>query len=276
MIVIGGGGRARASVRRALAAMVAGAALVPPLAAQMPDSARKPAARIIGVYDSRTGTPLPGVQVRDAFSGTYALTSATGTVSLTFLTIRGAAALIELRKLGYQPKQLVISGADSTPITELLDPVVMLGAVVTTAKYQIDRDAGTWAGFEQRCQSNSATCIRAADLNARPSANLADFLLRARGVTMGTCAQGRSAQCGKIAMRSATIPPSLCQPTFFVDGYEWNSSAGAPADLTPGTPPQAPYVPANVKAIEVYPTERTRPLRFEGNPQCGVVVIWTK
>jgi outer membrane receptor for ferrienterochelin and colicin len=149
---------------------------------------------------------------------------------------------------------------------------------VTTEKYCIDRDAGTWEEFARRCQSMSVTCIRSSDLEKNPAANLADFLIHASGVTIGGCGGGatRNQQCGKIAMRSTTIPPSYCQPTFFVDGFEWNARNAAPSDLTPGTPPQAPFTPNNVKAVEVYSSERNRPLRFEGDPTCGVVVIWTK
>ena len=77
-------------------------------------------------------------------------------------------------------------------------------------------------------------------------------------------------------MRSLVIPPSYCQPTFFVDGYEWDSHMSPPTDLTPHKPAQGPYTPGNVKAVEVYPPERPRPLRFEGDPACGAVVIWTR
>jgi hypothetical protein len=227
--------------------------------------------------------PLPGVQVRDAFSGPYVVTSATGTARLGFLTFRGAGAVVELRKLGYEAKQLVVSSADTASITEVLDPVVALAPVVTIEKYRIDRDAGRRDGFEQRCQSKSVTCIRNEDLEKRPSANLADFLIRADGMTIGACGGGsgrgsaqRNGQCGKIAMKPAAIPAAFCQPTFFVDGFEWNSRMGAPTDLAPHRPAEGPYTPGNVKAIEVYPPERPRPLRFQGDPVCGAVVIWTK
>jgi len=66
------------------------------------------------------------------------------------------------------------------------------------------------------------------------------------------------------------------QPTFFVDGFEWNTKMGAPTDLTPGRPAEGPYTPTNVKGVEVYMSERNRPLRFTGDPTCGAIVIWTK
>jgi hypothetical protein len=77
-------------------------------------------------------------------------------------------------------------------------------------------------------------------------------------------------------MHSNTIPPAYCQPTFFIDGFEWNPGSGIPADMVPGSPPQAPFTPANVKAVEVYPPAGGRPSRFTGDPNCGAIVIWTK
>jgi hypothetical protein len=270
----------RALTRAAVLLVIA---LWSPVAAQSPDSSRRASApRIIGVFDSRTGEPLPGVQVRDGFSGTYATTTLTGTARLSFLTFRGDAALVELRKLGYEAKQVIVSRADTTPITEILEPAVSLAPMVTTETYRIDRDAGLWLGFEQRCQSKSVTCFKHDDLEKKISANLADVLVHATGITVGSCGGGRgraqrNGQCGKIAMRPNLIPPAFCQPTFFIDGFEWNASVGAPIDLAPGAPPAAPFIPANVKGVEVYPPDRARPLRFQGgDPTCGVVVIWTK
>jgi TonB-dependent receptor-like protein len=254
-----------------------------PMIGQTPDSARVQServqsARLIGVFDARTGAPLSGVRVLDTFSGTSAVTTNTGTVRLSFLTFRGGAAVVELGKLGYQAKRIIVGRSDTTSITEIMEPFVELAPIVATEKYSIDRDAGRWDGFERRCQSRLVTCIRNDALEKRPAANLADFLVHAPGVTIGSCGGGasRGQRCGKISMRSTTIPPSYCEPTFFVDGFEWNSRIGAPTDLTPNTPAQAPYTPGNVKAVEVYSSERNRPPRFEGDPTCGVVVIWTK
>lgn len=147
----------------------------PPVSSQTPDSARISPQRIIGIFDAQSGVPLEGVQVRDAFSGTFALTSSTGTAQLGFLTVRGAAYLVGLRKLGYQPRQIVLNAEDTTSVTEVMERFVELAPIVTTERYRIDRDAGLWAGFEQRCQSTSVTCFRGEDLAKMPSANIADF-----------------------------------------------------------------------------------------------------
>ena len=255
--------------------------------AQRADSLRPTASpRIIGVYDSRTGDPLPGVEVRDMFNGTYAVMTPTGTAQVGFFAFHGDAGLIELRKLGYAAKQVVVPRTDTMSITEVLDPAVDLAPMVTNETYRIDRDAGRWEGFEQRCRSTDVTCIRNDALDAKPGANLADFLVRADGVTIGACGGSgglgltrgaqRSTQCGKIAMHSTVIPPSYCQPTFFVDGFAWDPHMGPPTDLSPNRPAEGPYTPTNVKGVEVYPPAKPRPLRFQGDPLCGAVVIWTK
>jgi hypothetical protein len=247
-------------------------------AAQVADPARLPPGRIIGVFDAEAGTPLEGVRIVDALSGTYVVTTQTGTARLDFLTFRGAGAFVELRKLGYEPKQIVVSRADTVPITETMARLTILPQVTTTAKYRIDRDPGRWEGFEERCRSASGTCIRSEDLEQKPAANIADFLIRAPGVTMGACSvvRGRNTECGHIAMKPTVSPPAYCLPTFFVDGIEWSPKMGPPVDLTPGRAAEGPYTPTNVKAVEIYPPERTRPLRFTGDPTCGAVVIWTK
>ena len=248
------------------------------ISAQGADSNGRAAARIIGVFDLQTGAPLDGVQVRDAFSGAYRVTTATGTARLDFLAFRGGATFVQLRKLGYAPKEIIVSRADTMPITETMEPLAVLPRVTTTARYRLERDPGKWDGFEDRCRTGSGTCIRSEDLERQPSASIADFLVRAPGVTIGACgsAAGRNDQCGHIAMKPTTIPPAYCMPTFFVDGFEWNPRVGAPVDLTPGQPAGAPFTPGNVKAVEIYPSERNRPLRFTGDPTCGAIVIWTK
>ncbi|MEO7083060.1 MAG: hypothetical protein ABI442_07635 [Gemmatimonadaceae bacterium] len=251
-------------------------------AAQTRDSTHRASTRIIGVFDSRTGEPLAGVQVVDAVSGTYATTTSTGTARIDFIVFRGSAAIVELRKLGYEAKQLLI-GTDTASVTETLVRVTELAAVVSIEHYRIDKDPGLRDGFATRCQQKSVTCFRDEDLLNKQNVNLADLLIRADGITIGSCgggrgrwSAGRTGQCGRIAMRSSTIPPPFCSPTFFIDGIEWDPGLVEPIDLTPGQPAQAPFTPTNVKSIEVYPPGRTRPLRFSGNPNCGVVVIWTK
>jgi hypothetical protein len=73
--------------------------------------------RLLGVFDEETGEPVPGAEVADSTSGTFATTTATGTVSLLFLP-DGISTLL-VRKPGYTPLRfpIVISPRDTLPIT---------------------------------------------------------------------------------------------------------------------------------------------------------------
>lgn len=250
-----------------------------PAAAALCQQARSaPTAPLIGVYDAATGDALSGVQVRDEFSGTYALTSSTGTARMSFLSFRGAASVVRLMKLGYEPKTIIIAEGDTTPRTEVLERVTTLAPVVTTERYRLDRDLGQWDGFARRCAQHAITCFADSALAVRASSNMADLLVRATGITIGACGMDktRNSQCGRVSMRSAVIPPAYCEPSIFVDGYLWNPHVTSPIDMRPGPPPAAPFTPSNVKGVEVYPTDEPRPLRFQGDPMCGAIVIWTK
>ena len=241
-------------------------------------ASRVQAGPILGVFDETTGEPISGVQVRDDFSGVSASTTSTGTVRLSFLSFRGKASFVRLTKLGYAEKTILVAQGDTTPITEVLERLTTLAPVVTTERYRLDRDDGRWNGFGRRCGQKLVTCFTDSTLAARGETNMADVLLRATGVTLGACGtdKTRNSQCGRVAMHSAVIPPAYCEPSIFVDGFWWNPHFDSPIDMRPSTPAVAPFTAADIKGVEVYETGVSRPLRFEGDPLCGAIVIWTK
>lgn len=243
-----------------------------------------PKLRIIGVYNARSGDPIPGVVVRDLFTGSSAITTVSGLARLDFVAFKGNAAIVELQKLGFEAKQIMLTRGDTTPVTELMNPATTLAPVVTKERYLITHDPGLYDGFEMRCQEKLVTCFNPESIASRPVANIADFLIKAVGVTLGGCGGGtgkwmanRSGLCNSVAMHPTVIPPSYCFPNFFIDGYQCDVRMGSPIDSIPGKAPKGAFTPSNVKAIEVYPSDKPRPMRFMGTDYtCGAVVIWTK
>ena len=79
--------------------------------------------RVLGVFDEATGDPIAGAEVADSTSGTFALTTSTGTVSLVFLPT--GVSTVRIRKTGYAELRLpiTISPRDTMPVTLLLTPI---------------------------------------------------------------------------------------------------------------------------------------------------------
>jgi hypothetical protein len=220
--------------------------------------------RLLGVFDEATGEPVEGVQVVDGLTGTMALTSSTGTVALNFLS-RTASTPVEIRKIGYQPKNLMVATgpADTVPITLTISRVTELPTVPIVAAGNLT----TFAGFNYRCSTFRVTCIKPLDLAMKPSARLSDFLVRADGVVGRKCP--RTLTDCTIEMHRNT--GGRCIPTFFVDGFPWKPMLrGALTEI------EAMTSPSDVKGIEVYRAEQPVPPRFDRGNGCGAVVIWTR
>jgi hypothetical protein len=73
--------------------------------------------RILGVFDETSGSPIEGADVIEVATGTKAISTATGTVSLAFLP--EGSSLIRIEKVGYESTTMPvsISPADTLPIT---------------------------------------------------------------------------------------------------------------------------------------------------------------
>jgi hypothetical protein len=75
------------------------------------------AVRILGVFDEGSGEPIAGAQVVDVASGTYATTTQTGTVALSFLPAGVSTFLIRMSGYSDTKLEVSISPRDSMPIT---------------------------------------------------------------------------------------------------------------------------------------------------------------
>ena len=225
------------------------------------DSAATLRGRLLGVYDDESGEPIAGAVVTDAVTGDHALTTRTGTVSLSFVKAKGS--IVQVRKLGYEPWSEVVDPTEPTPITITLKRVTTLAPVVTTATHDMVKDAGTRDGIGVRCENPHVTCTRETELTQSPSRLPGDFVVKASGIV------------GPGMMHSTT--GGICKASYFVDGTAWNRN-GPPIDYSNSKKTDQPgvYATSDIAAIEVYETGVARPLRFSGDPKCGAIVIWTK
>jgi hypothetical protein len=128
---------------------------------------------------------------------------------------------------------------------------------------------------------------RAVGLVANPSKKISDLLFRADGIVpecsvsavknatitprKATTTKDARSQIGCLAKMHPTAGTGLCTPTYFVDGHEWAPLGKEPQDVL-----EDAFGSLQIKGIEVYDGQRPRPLRFQGSPSCGAVVIWTK
>lgn len=76
--------------------------------------------RLLGVFDIETGEAIAAMRITDVTSGTYAMTTSTGTVSLAFLP--EGTSTIQLRHTAYgdTTMQVTISAKDTLPLTLVL------------------------------------------------------------------------------------------------------------------------------------------------------------
>ncbi len=232
--------------------------------------------RVLGVYDAETGNAIQGAVLRDVATGTRAITTKTGTVSLDW--IKSGGTIVQVVKLGYRPWSQIVDAADTGSITVVLSRIPELAPMVTTEKYLIQHDPGQRDGFEARCAAANVSCVRDSLLAQYPSRTLGDMLLKSP--TVKPCGGsprpvgGVPASC---AVRMDGLTGGNCTPTYYVDGFRWDAARiGAPIDPAYGGTRQAPFNWSNVSGIEVYPAAAARAARFAGDPDCGVIVIWTK
>jgi hypothetical protein len=232
-----------------------------------PARAQERNARLLGVYDRMSGDAIEGAQVVDLLTKSFATTLADGTASLAFVRTQHDSAVVWVRKLGYRDTSFVLKmgAADTIGMILLLDRVVALPAIVTTAKYRLDEDPGKWEGFEQRCGVNHVSCFREPELADHPAARISDMLLRAPdGGVKRTC---------RNSIANCTVSVGGCPPNYFLDGFLFlpgpSGHSGSLAQL------ENFIGPKEIKGMEVYRPELT-PQKFSRGVGTCAVVVWTK
>ena len=217
--------------------------------------------RIVGVYDLNTGAPIEGVEVVDVASGTKAMTTATGTVSLAYLPDGGST--VRIRKLGYTPitQFIAISTSDTVPLTLLLTPTTtVLPAVVTMDSAPHYISPGLRA-FEERRKAGFGRFITEDELRKSDSHEMPDVLRRLTGVQIN-CSTRTPRRCNAGSVRSGR--GQLCPFLIYVDGLRMtdNNLLMLSVDQFAG--------------VEEYSGATIPPMYNMTGTACGVLLFWTR
>lgn len=275
--------------------VVAGAILSP--AAAQSDTAQRPSSvsvaaaeaagvKLLGVFDANTGEWLSHAVVRDTL-GRETLTSDGGVVALAVLQPVLGQYMLEIRKEGYAPQRFKLRADTAAEFLVSLMPnplgkATQLPAVITTdSRRRLAEDPGAREGFFARCSLVVVECVGQVDLDKHPTARIADLLDRKPGITR-ICPSVKHALSGR-AQGADQIPTcfaqmqseigGFCEPTVFVDGFQWALLAGVSIQQ------QLDQFlnPNNISGMEVYLPSMPRPARYEVPlSNCGAVVIWTQ
>lgn len=262
--------RTRQYGRRALSysvMRVAGVALAFAAAsagAQAPSAASLPSyrLRVLGVFDSQSGSPIEGVEVTDAFSHTVAVTTKTGTVSLAFLPEGGS--MLRIQKIGFKPvtQVVVISPADTVAITVLMEAAAQsLPAVVTKDSATTFLSPGMRA-FEERRKAGFGRFITEAELRKNENRSLTN-IVRQTGTGV-SCTRRTPIRCFAVNTR---VGGSGCSLDVYYDGTLVNDDF---RDLEQIRTDQ-------IGAVEIYASTATVPAEYNKTGKgCGVMLLWSR
>jgi hypothetical protein len=223
---------------------------------------------------------LAGVEVSDMLTGTSALTTVTGTVSLAFLSPGGS--LVRVRKVGYAVQTLAVSQTDTAGITLLLKRVAELPAVVTrdSAPHFI---SPALRGFEERRKTRTAGYfIDEATLRKEDGRPLGNVLVgRAPGATV------KQASGSAMFLLKSPRCSNGGQPDVYVDGVALahipdprfplparsrknEDTRDYPIDLSQ-------FQVSDLAGVEYYPDNATMPAQFSRTSAgCGALMLWTR
>ncbi len=221
-------------------------------------------ARILGVFDERTGDPVEGVEVIDLLTGTSALTTVSGTVALVFLPDGGS--IVRIRKIGFavQSLRVSISPADTSPVTVVLTPLATELATVHVTDSARAHLSPALRGFEERRTSGMGGYFITADelrkADGRPLANL--LSTKVAGITVDR--QGR--RTFLLSMRAGF--KAKCYPDIYLDGVPFT---GRPA------PDLSELEVDRFAGVEFYAGGATLPAEFNRTASgCGALLLWTR
>ena len=237
-------------------------------------SQRRP--RLMGVFDDATSEPIAGVEVIDIATGTKAITSVTGTVSLAFLD--PGTTVLKVRKVGYAERMfpVVVSPSDTASLTVILKSIVPTLPTVTTKGSATG--IGKLAEFERRRAIGVGVFPTREQLERHEDSPLSAVLALAGVKIKHVPASSTTMLAGAYTVsargRESFVPipgwGNDCPMAVVVVGTFVFQGAEMPFDINT-------YLTRDVAAVEFYAGAATVPAEYNGmRIACGLVVIWTK
>jgi hypothetical protein len=218
--------------------------------------------RLLGVFDI-DGKPLEGVEVIDVKSGTTALTTGTGTVTLAYLPEGGSD--VKVRQIGYVPvtQFIRIGPADTTPVT------VILRTVETILPALVSRDTSHpispgLRDFEERRHMGRGYFIAEKELRKADNRDMPNLVRQIPGLVVN-CSKTSTA-CYAVSPRAAlrAILGGPCLFTIYVDGIR-------SSELNLYT-----FRIADYGAIESYVGAQIPAQYNATGSACGVLLLWSR
>ena len=245
-----------------LALAIAATSSVAPLSAQTADSLSY-RRRLLGVFDTQSGEPLEGVEVTDILAQVTALTTKTGTVSLAFLPEGGT--LVRVRKVGYQPTTItvVISPADTVPITVTLARSGVTLAKVVTIDSNFNGSRRFQEFEERRAHNSGGHFITAEELRKNDHSTMTNVLRRIASMKVVCNRSGND--CRAASARAYTgLTGSPCLSKVYLDGI-----------LTTDTNLQQMQVD-QYAGVEFYSGAEIPPQYNATGSACAALLLWTR
>jgi len=252
--------------------------------------------RLVGIYDDRSGEPIDSAEVRDLATGSFALTTSTGTLSLFFVDTAGG--LLRIRKVGYTPLTLFVdnSPGESAPLTITLQPLAQRLPTVITRDSAPNYMSKFLRDYEERRKTGSGHFI--------PESVMRRFEHRTLGSLVESYVPGVNVVEGRggIAIATSSRGQKSSQPCpidVYLDGIyvSANATAGGATIFNPNpqtartTRPREQqgdrgyFNPANnlnqwgvnTLAAAEYHNAANTPIEYmRTGAGCGVLLLWTR
>jgi hypothetical protein len=228
-------------------------------------------ARLLGVYDAKTGDAIEGAEVGDMLAKVTALTTKTGTVTLSFLPEGGT--LIRIRKVGYEPTTMMaaISPEDTIPLTVLLNPSApTLPTVVTTDKASHNYISPQLKAFdERRLSGQGGHFIVEEELRKNDHQPLTNVVRRLPGLQVKCITKGiKSGACYATSFRQKSalaIAGGSCSVDVYLNGAAYSD------------PDLQQLMTREFAGVEFYGGGASIPIQYNKlGATCGVLLLWTR